>query len=499
LSLLEFGGGNRGVKIGGEGPTEDHERFIVAAGCREGSVESADDFAGDGEAESDAFAFPGDEGITESIGDVGVYAGTVVGDEDAESTTIEIDREFDDAVGAGGFDGVEREIEDRDAESLGVGDGEGEIVGGGSDFATNAMMSTDGRDEAFDFGEDVAEVAGDRIGELRRAEREEALDLIFDELQLDFGSVESSAGSGGGFLRREGAAFLVVLNGESGSGEGVAEGVCEAAGELSEESETFGFGDLGFEFFETECEFVGGVLEVGEFDDGADDVRGAVTSFGEVMKLGLYDANLTGVAGGEPRGERGGEGAGEEGESDDGPDDFTPGDPACEAGCEDEDLLRGGGAVLLGDDLEGFGAAREGGTVFQIVEVQFGGGEGGGDDPIFFGAIVFGDDDFTAGEDFEFTEDVWSGGEAAHGEDAGDVAGVEDAFGSQALDGEGGSDAGGECDHSEEEDGEGDQDLRAEGPAHGVGLVNDREGAGACLTNLNLAKHGSQSRGTRIM
>ena len=182
MSLLKFGGEYRRVKVGGEGPTEDHERFIVAAGCREGSVESADDFTGDGESEADAFALPGDEGITESIGDVGVNAWAVVGDEDAEPTTIEIDREFDDAVGACGFDGVEREIEDRDTESLGVGDGEGEIVGGGSDFATDAMMSTDGSDEAFDFGEDVAEVAGDRIGELRRAEREEALNLVFDEL-----------------------------------------------------------------------------------------------------------------------------------------------------------------------------------------------------------------------------------------------------------------------------------------------------------------------------
>ncbi len=147
MSLLEFGGGNRGVKIGGEGPTEDHERFIVAAGCREGSVESADDFAGDGEAESDAFAFPGDEGITESIGDVGVYAGTVVGDEDAESTTIEIDREFDDAVGSGGFDGGEREMEDRDAESLGVGEGEGESGGGGGDCGTEAGRRGDRREE----------------------------------------------------------------------------------------------------------------------------------------------------------------------------------------------------------------------------------------------------------------------------------------------------------------------------------------------------------------
>jgi len=91
LSLLKFGGEYRRVKVGGEGPTEDHECFIVAAGCREGSIESADNFAGDGEAEADPFALAGDEGVTESIGDVGVDAGAVVGDEDAESSTIEID------------------------------------------------------------------------------------------------------------------------------------------------------------------------------------------------------------------------------------------------------------------------------------------------------------------------------------------------------------------------------------------------------------------------
>ena len=105
-------------------------------------------------------------------------------------------------------------------------------------------MSTDGSDEAFDFGEDVAEVAGDWFGELGGAEREETLNLVFDELQLDFGGIESPAGLRGRFLRREGAAFLVVLNGESGTGEGIAESVREAAGELSEESESFGFGDL---------------------------------------------------------------------------------------------------------------------------------------------------------------------------------------------------------------------------------------------------------------
>ena len=91
MSLLEFGGGYRRVKVGGEGPTEDHERFIVAAGCCEGSIASADDFAGDGEAEADPFAFPGDKRISESIGDVGINAWAVVGDEDAESSSIEID------------------------------------------------------------------------------------------------------------------------------------------------------------------------------------------------------------------------------------------------------------------------------------------------------------------------------------------------------------------------------------------------------------------------
>lgn len=85
------------------------------------------------------------------------------------------------------------------------------------------------------------------------------------------------------------------------------------------------------------------------------------------------------------------------------------------------------------------------------------GGEGGGGE---LGA--FGNDQFAASEDFQLAEDFGSDGELAERENAGDFAGVTEAFGFESLDGEGGAEGGRKADDSDEEEREGDKDLCTE-------------------------------------
>lgn len=169
---------------------------------------------------------------------------------------------------------------------------------------------------------------------------QKALDLIFDEAELELGGIEASAGTEGYFGFGGGAAFLVVLDGEPCSGEGIAEGVGEASGELSEEAESFGLRDLVFETGEALSELIGGLLELGEFDDGAGEIGLAIVMIGEILELILDDEDLSGIAGGEPGGDEGGETSGGEGESDDGPDEFAPGESFGGTRCENENALR---------------------------------------------------------------------------------------------------------------------------------------------------------------
>ena len=299
------------------------------------------DLLGDGQAEADAFAIAGDEGLEEALDDFGGRAGAVVDDAEDDLGRVvnhrghrgrgEIEFEgrgtlapdfchrekfgfdADPAVGASGVGGVEDEVHQKLAELVGVGvevgvirserfavlrngwrnvvppphpgplpGGEGASKVVFDDGEVDVTVAEGRVDEVDDFVNDVGQVAGDAVqggdeAGVAVGGSEELLEVLFGESELSAGDFEA-------FL--VGVAFAGVdLDGHQGAGDVVAEVMREAAAELAEQGQAFAATDGGFHFGEAAGHVVDVGGELADFVVADGERHGGIVGLGDAVDL----------------------------------------------------------------------------------------------------------------------------------------------------------------------------------------------------------------------
>lgn len=222
-----------------------------------------DGLSDDGESQADPFGFTGDEGFEQLGCDFGRGSGAVIEDFKDDIFPIGKRADFDVSSWSGGFDAVHHEVEQGVAEGFGISVDLQDLEGGKGMVDFDARVLAERLDERFDLCEEDSDVKPADGTFFLFSDGEETFHVFLHDVQLLECDREAFLFPGG-----EAAAF-VDLDGEPGSGEGIAHLMRESPGELPEDARSFGSADEFAHGTDSERHAIDFVDEFGDFVAGS--------------------------------------------------------------------------------------------------------------------------------------------------------------------------------------------------------------------------------------